>query len=62
MVQDRQQPASGRRVVVDGVSVRLAQSIDILVDANKLPTTPKVEQIFSPAFLPPLADLPKKLF
>ncbi len=42
--------------------VRLAQSIDILVDANKLPTTPKVDQIFSPAFLPPVADLPKKLF
>jgi MoxR-like ATPase len=28
MVQNRQQPASGRRVVVDGVSVRLAQPIE----------------------------------
>lgn len=41
---------------------RLKQSIDILVDANKLPTTPKVDQVFTPAFLPPVADLPKKLF
>ncbi len=41
---------------------RLKQSIDILVDANKLPITPKVDQIFTPAFLPPVADLPKKLF
>lgn len=42
--------------------VRLQQSIDILVDANKLPSTPKASQIFDPAFLPPVADLPKKLF
>ncbi|MFG1192836.1 ABC transporter substrate-binding protein [Xanthobacter flavus] len=41
---------------------RLQDSIDILVDANKLPTTPKASQIFDPAFLPPVADLPKKLF
>ncbi|GGF62991.1 ABC transporter substrate-binding protein [Azorhizobium oxalatiphilum] len=41
---------------------RLQQSIDILVDANKLPSTPKASQIFDPAFLPPVADLPKTLF
>ena len=41
---------------------RLKKSIDILVDANNLPRTPTVEEIFTPAFLPPLADLPKKLF
>ena len=41
---------------------RLKTSIDILVDANNLPRTPTVEEIFTPAFLPPLADLPKKLF
>jgi NitT/TauT family transport system substrate-binding protein len=41
---------------------RLKKSIDILVTANKLPRTPAVGEIFTPAFLPPAADLPKKLF
>lgn len=41
---------------------RLKKSIDILVDADKLPRTPKVEDIFTPAFMPPAADLPHKLF
>jgi NitT/TauT family transport system substrate-binding protein len=41
---------------------RLKRSIDILVDANKLPRTPQVSEIFTPAFLPPVADLPHKLF
>jgi len=41
---------------------RLKKSIDILVDANALPRTPSVDEIFTPAFLPPAADLLKKLF
>jgi NitT/TauT family transport system substrate-binding protein len=41
---------------------RLKRSIDILVDANQLPRTPAVSEIFTPQFLPPVADLPKKLF
>ncbi|NWG24456.1 MAG: ABC transporter substrate-binding protein [Pseudorhodoplanes sp.] len=41
---------------------RLKKSIDILVEANGLPRTPKVEEIFTAEFLPPAADLPKKLF
>jgi NitT/TauT family transport system substrate-binding protein len=41
---------------------RLKKSIDILVEANALPRSPSVEEIFTPAFLPPLTDLPKKLF
>jgi NitT/TauT family transport system substrate-binding protein len=41
---------------------RLKKSIAILVEANNLPRTPSVEEIFTPAFLPPPADLPKKLF
>jgi NitT/TauT family transport system substrate-binding protein len=41
---------------------RLKKSIDILVDANNLPRTPTVAEIFTPDFLPPAADLPKKLF
>ncbi len=42
--------------------VRLKKSIDILVEALALPRTPAVSEIFTPAFLPPVADLPKKLF
>ena len=41
---------------------RLKKSIDILVDANNLPRTPAVSEIFTPAFLPDANDLPKKLF
>jgi NitT/TauT family transport system substrate-binding protein len=41
---------------------RLKRSIDILVDADALPRTPAVDEIFNGAFLPPVADLPKKLF
>lgn len=41
---------------------RLKKSIDILVDANGLPRTPAISEIFTPAFLPPIADLPRKLF
>ena len=41
---------------------RLKKSIDILVEANNLPRKPAVEDIFTPAFLPPVAELPKKLF
>jgi len=41
---------------------RLSKSIDILVDANQLPSNPKAGDIFTPAFLPPAAELPHKLF
>ena len=41
---------------------RLKRSIDILVEAESLPRTPSVEEIFTPAFLPPANELPKKLF
>jgi NitT/TauT family transport system substrate-binding protein len=41
---------------------RLKRSINILVDAENLPRTPSVGEIFTPDFLPPTAELPKKLF
>ncbi len=41
---------------------RLSTSIDILTDAYQLPNKPKVEDIFNASFLPPVAELPKKLF
>jgi NitT/TauT family transport system substrate-binding protein len=43
-------------------TARLKRSIDILVDADGLPRTPAIEEIFTPAMLPPLAERPKKLF
>jgi NitT/TauT family transport system substrate-binding protein len=41
---------------------RLKKSIDIIVEADGLPRTPAVAEIFTPDFLPPAAELPKKLF
>jgi NitT/TauT family transport system substrate-binding protein len=41
---------------------RLKRSIDILVEALNLPRTPSVDEVFTPAFLPPASELPKKLF
>ncbi len=41
---------------------RLKRSIDILVDALQLPRSPAVSEVWNPAFLPPNAELPKKLF
>jgi NitT/TauT family transport system substrate-binding protein len=40
---------------------RLKKSIEILVQANKLPRTPAAGEVFTRAFLPPLADRPNKL-
>jgi NitT/TauT family transport system substrate-binding protein len=40
---------------------RLKKSIDILVDANKLPRTPTVNEIFTREFLPPKSERPTKL-
>jgi NitT/TauT family transport system substrate-binding protein len=40
---------------------RLKKSIDILVDANKLPRTPDMKEIFTREFLPPKAERPTKL-
>ena len=41
---------------------RLKRSIDTLVKVGQLPRTPAISEIFTPEFLPPLADRPKKLF
>jgi NitT/TauT family transport system substrate-binding protein len=42
--------------------VRLKRSIGILVDAESLPRTPAIGEVWTSAFLPPVDDLPKKLF
>lgn len=41
---------------------RLKKSIDILVEANGLTRTPTVDEVFTDKFIPPVAELPKKLF
>ncbi|HTQ82838.1 MAG TPA: ABC transporter substrate-binding protein [Pseudolabrys sp.] len=41
---------------------RLKKSIDILVEAQQLPRAPTVDEIYTDAFMPPVANLPKKLF
>ena len=41
---------------------RLQRAIAILVEANGLPRMPKEDEIFTRAFLPPPAELPKTLF
>jgi NitT/TauT family transport system substrate-binding protein len=41
---------------------RLEKSIKILVDAQKLPRTPSVDEIYTDKFMPPASELPKKLF
>lgn len=41
---------------------RLKRSIDILVVADALPRTPGIDEIFTPAFLPPADEQVKKLF
>jgi NitT/TauT family transport system substrate-binding protein len=41
---------------------RLTRAIAIIAAANKSPAVPKADAIFDPSFLPPAADLPKKLF
>jgi NitT/TauT family transport system substrate-binding protein len=41
---------------------RLLRAIDTLVEANGLTRTPKETEIFTRAFLPPIAELPKTLF
>jgi NitT/TauT family transport system substrate-binding protein len=62
-LQDEMNHPEISRIGLGNVDIaRLKKSIDILVEANNLPRKPAVEDIFTPAFLPPVAELPKKLF
>ena len=40
---------------------RLKKAIQVLVEADKLPRTPDVKEIFDRSFLPPLAERPRKV-
>jgi NitT/TauT family transport system substrate-binding protein len=41
---------------------RLQRSIGILVNAESLPRAPKIDEVWTSAFLPPIDEMPKKLF
>jgi NitT/TauT family transport system substrate-binding protein len=60
--EEMNHPEIARIGLGDVDTARLKRSIDILVDADGLARTPAVEEIFTPAMLPPLAERPKKLF
>ncbi|MDO9413922.1 MAG: ABC transporter substrate-binding protein [Pseudolabrys sp.] len=52
-----------KKVGLGGIDVeRLKKSIDIIVDASALPRSPAVSEVWDGSFLPPVADLPTKLF
>lgn len=40
---------------------RLKKSIELLVEADKLPRTPAIGEVFDRSFLPPLEERPKKV-
>jgi NitT/TauT family transport system substrate-binding protein len=55
-------PEIGKIGVGNVDTERLKRSIDIIVEADGLPRTPTVAEVFTPGFLPPESELPKKLF
>ena len=61
-VQDEMNhPEIGRIGLGDVTDERLARSIDILAEADQLPRRPAPDEVFSKAFLPPLAERPTKV-
>ena len=62
-LQDEMNSPEIKKIGVGNVDrARLKKSIEILVDAQKLPRTPTVDEIYTDKFMPPVAELPKKLF
>ena len=58
-VRDEMNHPEIKRIGLGDVSDdRLARSIDILADADRLPRKPAPDEVFSRAFLPPLAERP----
>lgn len=54
-------PEVGKIGLGDVDDARLKKAIDILVEADKLPRTPPVSEIFDRSFLPPLSERPRKV-
>jgi NitT/TauT family transport system substrate-binding protein len=59
--EEMNHPEIARIGLGDIDDARMKKSIDILVDANKLPRTPDISEIFTREFLPAKADRPTKL-
>jgi NitT/TauT family transport system substrate-binding protein len=59
--EEMNHPEIARIGLGDVDDARLKKSIDILVDANKLPRTPAIGEIFTREFLPPKSERPTKL-
>src|SRR6202022_2573516 len=59
--EEMNHPEIARIGLGDVDDARLKKSIDILVDANKLPRTPALDEIFTREFLPPKSERPTKL-
>jgi NitT/TauT family transport system substrate-binding protein len=57
---DMSHPEVARIGLGDVDDARLRKSIDIVVDANQLPRTPAVGEVFDRSFLPPRAERPSK--
>jgi NitT/TauT family transport system substrate-binding protein len=57
---DMSHPEIGRIGLGDVDDARLAKAIDIVVDANQLPRTPAVGEVFDRRFLPALAERPTR--
>ena len=57
---DMSHPEIARIGLGDVDDARLKKSIDIVVDANQLPRTPAVGEVFDHSFMPPRADRPSK--
>jgi NitT/TauT family transport system substrate-binding protein len=60
LVNDMSHPEVARIGVGDVDDARLAKAIDIVVEANQLPRTPAVKEVFDHGFLPPRAQRPAK--
>ena len=61
MRNDMSHPEIARIGLGDVDDERLKRSINIVVDANQLPRTPAVSEVFDRSFLPVRADRPSKL-
>jgi len=59
--EEMNHPEIARIGLGDIDDARMKKAIDILVDANKLPRTPAISEIFTREHLPPKADRPTKL-
>lgn len=61
MQDEMSHPEVARVGLGDVDDARLKKSIELLVEADKLPRTPAISEVFDRSFLPPLDERPKKV-